>query len=284
MRNTINGDIKNVEDIRNNISRLRNIPAKSEERRYLLEILESLGNVLEESLIANKSGKDAWRYREKVLPFCNRADEFIPKLKHHGIRKIAIKVKSKVEEEYLKTIELLDKVNFLINTPELLEKQFLPTLKLFCERFPEPEIRDKIKQDLKMIQNESDANIRIKLETQQLKYIQYMLEMDSKAKEKEIKHKDEIIDIKDEESGKGWNLLKFIQPKETPEFNKINPKSITILILESLGISFTISGVIWGIIYAYLSEIKYPTAMNASLIISSILFILISTIYFIKKR
>jgi len=77
-----------------------------------------------------------------------------------------------------------------------LEEQFLPTLKGFCELFPEPEIRDKIKQDLNKIQNENDPNIRIRLEIQQLKYIQYMLEMDLKAKEREITHKDEIIDIK----------------------------------------------------------------------------------------
>ncbi len=36
----LNGDIKSVEDIRNDISLLRNRSAKSEERQYLLEILE----------------------------------------------------------------------------------------------------------------------------------------------------------------------------------------------------------------------------------------------------
>ena len=41
-----------------------------------------------------------------------------------------------------------------------------------------------------------------------------MLEMDLKAKEREIKHKDEIIDIKDKESKKGWSLLKIIHPKK----------------------------------------------------------------------
>jgi len=46
----LSGDLKNVEDIRNNISLLKNKSTKTKERKYLLEILESLGNVLEESL------------------------------------------------------------------------------------------------------------------------------------------------------------------------------------------------------------------------------------------
>ncbi|MFA4935322.1 MAG: HEAT repeat domain-containing protein [Candidatus Methanoperedens sp.] len=280
----LSGDIENVDDIRKNISRLKNRHGKSEERKYLIEFVESLGNVLEESLIAKKSGKDAWKYREKVLPICNRMDELIKILKHQGIREIAKKAKDKVEDEYSNTVKLLNKVNYLINTPEQLEEQFLPTLKGFCELFPEPEIRDKIKQDLNNIQKESDPNIRIRLEIQQLKYIQLMLEMDLKSKEREIKHRDEIIDIKDKESGKGWNLLKSIRPKEISEFKGIGSKPIAIKILESLGISFTISGVIWGIIYAFLIEKKYPTAMRDSLVAASIFLILIFLIYFIKKR
>jgi tetratricopeptide (TPR) repeat protein len=40
----LNGDIKNTDEIKRNISQLRDISAKSEERQYLLEIVESLGN------------------------------------------------------------------------------------------------------------------------------------------------------------------------------------------------------------------------------------------------
>ena len=64
----------------------------------------------------------------------------------------------------------------------------------------------------------------------------------------------------------------------------IESRSIAIKILENLAISFTISGVIWGIIYALLSEKKYPTAMRESLIIAGIFFIFIFIIYLIKKR
>ena len=56
--------------------------------------------------------------------------------------------------------------------------------------------------------------------------------------------------------------------------NKIHAKS-SLKIIEILGISFTIAGVIWGISYAILSEMNYVASMRESLIIFSFTFLLI---------
>ena len=142
------GDIKNAEEIRNKIILLENRSLKSDDYQYLLDILDSLGNVLEESLIAKNSGENVWRYREKVLPHCTRVDELIESLSHQGIGKIAKKAREQVEKEYLKTINLLNKINKLIDNPNLIENQLIPTIHEFCELISNPVIKDKVKQDL----------------------------------------------------------------------------------------------------------------------------------------
>jgi len=65
-----------------------------------------------------------------------------------------------------------------------------------------------------------------------------------------------------------------IKPEQPPLIRKI---------VEILSISFTIAGVIWGIIYAILSEMGYATAMRESLIIFSFTFLLISFVSAIKR-
>ena len=64
--------------------------------------------------------------------------------------------------------------------------------------------------------------------------------------------------------------------------NRIHTES-TRKIIEILGISFTIAGVIWGISYAILIEIEYPTAMKDSLIVFIFTFLLSSFISARKK-
>jgi len=76
--------------------------------------------------------------------------------------------------------------------------------------------------------------------------------------------------------------LEFKEDKEkllAEEYFKSFPRKI----LEILTISFTIAGVIWGIIYAILVEIKYPTALRESLIMFCITFLIISIFSAIKK-
>jgi len=168
------GDVNNVDDIRNNINLWKDRPIKSEERQHLLEILESLGNVLEETLIAKEKGGNAWEFRKKILPYCNKTDELIDSLKHEGIKKIATKARLQVEEDYYKTVNrLLKNVNDLIDEPEPepehLEKQLFPIIREYCELITEPIIRDKIKLDINEIQAERNREIRIKLGLRLLK-------------------------------------------------------------------------------------------------------------------
>ena len=59
-----------------------------------------------------------------------------------------------------------------------------------------------------------------------------------------------------------------------PIRNKIHAESSLKKIIEILGISFTIAGVIWGISYAILVESEHPTAMRDSLIIFSSILLL----------
>ena len=279
----LTGDVKSVDEIQNSISLWKNKPAKSEERQHLLEILESLGNVLEESLIAKRHGEDVWGYKDKVLPYCNRADESIKELKHEGIREIATKAKIHVEDEYSKTIDiLLNKVNKLLNEPEYVEKQLFPIIREYCELITEPAIREKIKLDISEIQREKNGEVRIKLGLRLLKDIKYQLEILSKHKDKELKHKSEIMDIKDKESQKGWDMFRFFQPKEITEHIRTSKWGIR-KILEILAISLTIAGVVWAIVYAGLIEMDYPTAMRESLIIFTIISFLILIILFMKK-
>ncbi|CAD6492555.1 MAG: hypothetical protein DIAAKJNI_00326 [Candidatus Argoarchaeum ethanivorans] len=246
-------------------------------------ILESLGNVLAESLIAKRRGEDVWEYKDRVLPYCNQADELIKELKHEGMKEIATKAKIQVGDEYFKTIDiLLNKVNNLLNEPEHLEKQLFPIIREFCELISEPIIREKIKLDISEIRRERNKEVRIKLGWRILKDLKYQLEISSKHKDREIEHKYEIIDIKDKESKKRWDMFRFFQPKEITEHIRTSKRGIP-KILEILAISLTIAGVAWAIIYAGLIERDYPTAMRESLIIFTIISFLILIILFMKK-
>lgn len=265
------GDVNNVDDIRNNINLWKDRPIKSEERQHLLEILESLGNVLEETLIAKEKGGNAWEFRKKILPYCNKADELIDSLKHEGIKKIATKARVQVKEDYYKTINrLLKNVNSLIDEPEPepehLEKQLFPIIREYCELITEPIIRDKIKLDINEIQAERNREIRIKLGLRLLKDIKYQLEILSKHKDEELEHKDEILDIKNIESKKGWDIFRFFQSNNISD-NSNSSKLKIRLFFERLAISFTIAGLIWTFIYAGLNELEYNNAMRESSIV-----------------
>lgn len=76
--------------------------------------------------------------------------------------------------------------------------------------------------------------------------------------------------------------MKFIN-KESPGIKVIESKSKTIKILESVGISVTISSLIWGLIYAFLNERQYQYAFRESLAIAGIFLILICFLYYHKK-
>ncbi len=79
------------------------------------------------------------------MPICDRTDELIGTIDHQGMKVIARKAKNRVNDKYLEIVQLLGKVNGLINKPENLEEQFLAIRREFCESFREPEIRNKTK-------------------------------------------------------------------------------------------------------------------------------------------
>ena len=200
------------------------------------------------------------------MPYCNKADELIDSLKHEGIKKIATKARVQVKEDYYKTINrLLKNVNSLIDEPEPehLEKQLFPIIREYCELITEPIIRDKIKLDINEIQAERNREIRIKLGLRLLKDIKYQLEILSKHKDEELKHKDEILDVKNIESKKGWDIFRFFQSNNISD-NSNSSKLKIRLFFERLAISFTIAGLIWAFIYAGLNELEYNNAMRES--------------------
>ncbi len=63
--------------------------------------------------------------------------------------------------------------------------------------------------------------------------------------------------------------------------NRIHAES-SLRIIEILGISFTIAGVIWGISYAILIELEHPTAMRDSLIVFSL--ILLPSLFVLARK
>ncbi len=278
------GDVKNVDDIKKSINQWKSKP-KSDERHNLLEILNVLSDILEESLIAKENGEDAWMYKKKIIPFCDQAEEYIEALKHEGMKEIATKAKGKIEDDYFDTINiLLNKVNNSLSDPKLLnEEQFIRIAEDFCELIHEPIICERINQNILEIKEEKDKRSRDKLIQLQITNIKYFLELESNQKERELEYKDEIISAKDKESKKGWDLLKYSHSEKNVEYNKKQKLNVT-KFFEFLAISVTIAGgSVWAIIYPKLIEMKYPTAWRESLIIFIILFILISIILF-KKR
>ena len=111
-----------------------------------------------------------------------------------------------------------------------------------------------------------------------LKNIKYQLELISC-------HNDEILNVKEDESKKGWNILHLTQTREKLISNQIGTSKSTVYkLLEMLAIPSTIAGVIWGIYYSRLNEIESPDAMKNSLILFTIIFVLISIILFVKKK
>ena len=278
------GDIKSVDDIRNSLIQWSYV--KSEERKYLLEILGALGNVLEESLMAKNSGKDVREYKGKVLSYCNQADELIKRLKHRGVKEIAKKAKDQVEEEYLQTINILSKVSNLINKPELLEEKInllFPIIAEYCELIKEPVIRDKIKMDVEEIKREEDPDTRYKLALRLLKDIKYTLELIISHKDTELSYKEDIIDTKNEESKKGWDLIKLIRGGKFRKYIK-NSDNNTRKFLETSGLLFTISGGVSAIVYGVLYIFEYQEAMRESLIALVISFFLVLIILFKEKK
>jgi hypothetical protein len=217
----LNEDVKSVDEIRNNILPWKNRPVKSEERQNLLEILESLGTVLEETLIAKMHGEDAWRYKEKILPFCTKADELIKSLKHHGMREIASKAKDQVQEEYIKTVDiLLSKVNGLINEPEQLEKDIdllFPIIREYCELIDVQVVREKIKHDISEIQNESNSIVRYKLGLRLLQDIKYQLDTISILSKQKENEQDIITETVDSEKTLGLGGTGNVQSSSKKE-------------------------------------------------------------------
>ena len=102
------------------------------------------------------------------------------------------------------------------------------------------------------------------------------MEILSKHKDEELEHKDEILDIKNIESKKGWDIFKFFQSNNISD-NSNSSKLKIRLFFERLAISFTIAGLIWTFIYVGLNELEYNNAMRES----SILFLISSNLILI---
>ena len=284
----LNGDVKTVDEIRDNVNKLKEKTDYSEERQNLLEVLESLGDILEESLIAKEHGEDVRKYQVKILPFCDKADDLIKSLKHEGIRGIATKAKEQVEDEYLKTIGVLyNKINTLIDKAELWEEnvekdEIIPLARVYCELIKEPDVREKYKMVIEEVKKEKDAYTRRKLALQMLKDLKFIIEISLKQKDIELENKDKILEVKDEESRKGFDIIKMIRPNEITERVNIS-KVKTIQFFDFAAILIGIfDTVLWGAIYPKLNEMLYPTALRECLIITVFTIVFLIVLY--KRR
>ena len=108
--------------------------------------------------------------------------------------------------------------------------------------------------------------------------------MSNDEKDNEIKHKDDIIKVKDEESRKGWKLLKTTRKRVSLDVGEVEFKSNFVRLLESAGISVTVSGFISGITFTYLDRVEYPASLEISLLVFTLISIPLFIMYFINTR
>ena len=248
---------KAEEEIERNLEEAKHAVAGSKSKEKLLEAVENLANALQEA--QKLRGLDEIQSDlSTYMTYCNRAAELLKSTE--GNAPIATELIKKGLPIIDKTIkEIQEKARAICeqtkNTGIPFESLGIETNKLANELNSKDRL--KTKKSLKRIAHTLDE-FCLALPENKRSYGCDIVK--SIAEEEDLQEQLNIIDI----------ALTYIQPNNKPEQPPLIRK-----IVEILSISFTIAGVIWGIIYAILSEMDYATAMRESLIIFSFTFILI---------
>ena len=253
------------EEIEKNIDEAKQAVAGSESKEKLLEAVQNLANALEEAQklrVLDEIQADLSTY----MTYCNRAAELLKSTERNA--PIATELIKKGMPIIDKTInEIQQKARAICEETKNAGTPF-ESLGFETNRLA----KELTSKDLSKTEN-SITRIAYTLN----EFCNFLPEgkkghgcdlVKSIDAEKYLEEQLNIIDI----------ALTYIHPNIKPE----QPLRIR-KILEILGLSFTIAGVIWGIIYAILSEMSYATSMRESLIIFSFTFILILLIS-VKKR
>ena len=288
-----------ADEINKNLEEAKQAVAGSESREKLLEAIENLANALKEV----QNLKDLTEIKSDLntyMRYCNRAAELLDEtgekapgatnLVRKGLpiideklKRIITEIQKKTETLCKETIDtpledLGREVNRIgmgllrVKDPIGLEKSINNlemALSDICDRMSGKEKVEACKL-LEKSKNEQFVEDKIDLINMVLTKIPSSIKEET---EHELSNGD-TFNIQADQVTVTSNKNSEISEQNSGIMSTIHTKPIR-KIIEVLSISFTIAGVIWGIIYAILSEIGYVTAMRESLIIFSFTFILI---------
>jgi len=253
------------EEIERNLEEAKRAVEGSESKDKLIEIVENLANALQEaqkSKVFDKIQADLG----KCLHYCNRAEELLKSTEENApivtelIKKGLPIIDEKIQKIQEKARAIFEQTK---NTGTPFESLGVEANKFAYELTSKNPF--KTKKSVKRIAHTLDEFCEY-LPKNKRSYGCDIVK--SIAEEEDLQEQLNIIDI----------ALTYIQPNIKPE----QPSPIR-KIVEILSISFTIAGVIWGIIYAILSEMSYATAMRESLIIFTFTFLLILFVSAMKR-
>ena len=298
---------KAEEEIERNLEEAKHAVAGSKSKEKLLEAVKNLANALQEaqklqSLDEIKSDLDAYRrYCDRTVELLDATECKAPgaaMLVRRGlpiiderIKSISTEIQEKTEELCKETVDtpledLGKEVNkigqglLLVRDPIGLEKsvgnlEF--ALSDICNRMGGKDKGEACKL-LEKSKNEQYVEDKINLINMVLSKIPFSIKEETEHE----KSNGDIFNINADQITVTTNKNSKISKQNSGIMNRIHTES-TRKIIEILGISFTIAGVIWGISYAILIEIEYPTAMKDSLIVFIFTFLLSSFISARKK-
>ena len=295
------------EEIAKNLEDAKQAVEGSESKEKLLEAVENLGNALQEAqklrgLDEIKTDLNAYRrYCDRTVELLDETKDKAPgaaMLVRRGlpiideqIKAILVEIQEKTEELCKETVDtpledLGKEVNkigqglLLVRDPIGLEKsvgnlEF--ALSDICNRMGGKDKGEACKL-LEKSKNEQYVEDKINLINMVLSKIPFSIKEETEHE----KSNGDIFNINADQITVTTNKNSKISKQNSGIMNRIHTES-TRKIIEILGISFTIAGVIWGISYAILIEIEYPTAMKDSLIVFIFTFLLSSFISARKK-
>ena len=154
----IEGEVKGKDEIDDCMHELKIISGKSNEKTKIIQILDDLYIVLEETLEAQQKGEDISKFKDKIIPICTQLNVLIGTLDSEIIRLIAKKAQDKIRFEYACTIKALKIVDELIDSPVKLTSEpnlIIETIRLCCLSISEPvcnhyksKLEEIVKQDV----------------------------------------------------------------------------------------------------------------------------------------
>jgi hypothetical protein len=137
----IEGEIVDKNEIVDNIDELKSISKESDEKTKIIQILDDLYTILEETLETQQKGEDILQFKDRIIPICIQLNGLIGTLNNEIIRSIAEKAQEKIHFEYNCTIKALKIVDDLIESPKKLTSEpslILDTIRLCCLSISEP--------------------------------------------------------------------------------------------------------------------------------------------------